>query len=140
MAVVADDQVLKQSLQFVWEIWNLRNLRLQHFKVKEHVPKQVAAGGVGQRPAVRELINLANVVQEGAREQQVAIDLRIISANQIAGAKQRNHVVQKPADVGVVQSLGRGCAAILQSDLRILHEGLNQQFQVRVMKRTDESL
>ena len=62
-------------------------------------------------------MDLADVVQERAGQQQVAIDLRIVAANQITGREQRNHVIEQSADVGMVQASWRRarCGRLLQS-------------------------
>jgi len=52
------------------------------------VSEQLAAGGVRERTVVREFVNFSDVVQERSRKQQITIDLRIIAANQIAGAEK----------------------------------------------------
>ena len=90
------------------------------------MPKQLTAAGVGKRPVVAKLVNLADIVQEGAREQQVAVDLRVIPGNQIAGTEQRHNVIQEPANVSVMKSLRGWRAAICESNFRIKHKRLHQ--------------
>ena len=48
MAVMADDQVFEQGLQFVRKAGNLRDLGVQHLQFNNHVTKQLAARGVGK--------------------------------------------------------------------------------------------
>ena len=74
-----------------------------------------------------------------AGQQQVAIDLRIIAADQIAGTAERDHVVEQAADVGVMQGLGRGSVAIGFGDLRIGHEGFDQSLEMWILKRGDKA-
>ena len=112
LAVMADDQVLDQGLELVGKVREQGEFRLQHLQLDDHVAEQLAAGGVGKRALVGEFVNLADVVQERAGQQQVAIDLRIVAAHQIAGAEQRNDVIEQAANEGVMQRLGRGRVAI----------------------------
>ena len=139
LAVMADDEVLDQSLEFVGKSGKLRELGLQHFEFDDHVAEQLALSGVGKRTVVGEFVNLADVVQERAGEKQVAIDLRIVAAHQITGAEKRDDVIEQSADVGVVQSFGGRRVAIGVGDLRIGHERLDQRLEMRVLKGCDEA-
>ncbi len=114
-------------------------LGLQHFQFDDHVPEQLATRGVRERTVVSQLVDLADVVQESAGQQQVAIDLRIVPADQIAGAAQRDHVVEQASDVGVVQSLGSGRSAVGLRNLRVGHESFDQGLEVGVLKGGDKS-
>ena len=87
LAVVADDEVLDQRLEFIGKARQLRELGLQHFQFDDHVAQQLALGRVRKRAVVGQLVNLADVVQERAGEKKIAIDLGIVLAHQIAGSK-----------------------------------------------------
>ncbi len=113
-------------------------LGLQHFEFDDHVAEQLALGGVGERTVVGELVNFSDVVQECAGEQQVAIDLRIVAAHQVAGAEQRDDVIEQAADVGVMQSLGGGSVAVGGGDFRVGHEGLHERPEMRILECGDE--
>jgi hypothetical protein len=102
------------------------------------VPEQLAARGVGKRTIVGEFVDLADVVKKHAGQQQIAVDLRIVSADQVAGTKKRDDVVEQAADIGVMQSLGGGSIAVSGGDLRVRHEGLHQRLEMRILKRTDK--
>ena len=115
---MADDQVLDQRLEFVWETWHLSDLGMQHFEFDDHVPEQLSARGVGKRAVVGEFMNLANIVQECAGEQQIAVDLRIVAAHQVAGLEKRDHMIEQATDVGMMQGLGSGGVAVGFGDLR----------------------
>ena len=84
-------------------------------------------------------MNLADVVQKGAGEQKIAIDLGIVLAHQIAGTEQRDDVIEQAADVGVMQGLGGGGIAVGGGDFRIGHESLHQRLEMRILKRRDEA-
>ena len=95
-----------------------REFRLQHFKLDDHVAEKLAARGVGKRAIVGKLVDLADVVKKRTGQQQIAVHLGIVSADQVARAKQRDHMVEQAADIGVMQSLGGGGIAIRGRDFR----------------------
>ena len=122
------------SLEFFGKTGQERELGLQHFQFDDHVAEQLALGGVGERTVVGEFVNLADVVQKRAGEKQIAIDLRIVLAHQIAGAEQRDDVIEQAADVGMMQRLGGGSVAVGGGDFRIGHEGLDQRLEMRILE------
>ena len=61
------------------KIRDMRDFLVQHLQLDDHVPEQLALGRVSERPGVGQLVDLADVVQEDAGEQQVAIDHRIVA-------------------------------------------------------------
>ena len=73
-------------------------------------------------------------MQKRAGEKEVAIDLRIVLAHQVAGMAERDHVVQQAADESVVQGLGSGRCAIGFGNLRVSHESFEQGFEVGITK------
>src|SRR5205085_5184953 len=88
--------------------------------------------------SVRKLVNFADVVQERAGEQQVAINLGIVVAEQIARAEERDYVLEQSADEGVVQGLGGGSGLVGGGDFGVGHEGFDQSFEVRVLEAGDK--
>src|SRR5271169_1061288 len=111
--------MFEQRFEFCRKVRNQQEFCLQHLKFDDHVAEQLAARGVGERAVVGEFVNFADVVKKAAGQQQIAIHLRIVSADQVAGAKQRDHVVKQAADIGVMQRLGGGSVAISSCDLRV---------------------
>src|SRR5215831_1876800 len=127
LPMMADDQMLHQSLEFAGEVRQLLQFRLQHFELDNHVPQQLTACGVGKRAIVGQLVDLAYDVEEGPGEQQVAINLGVIAANQVTGPEQRNDVIEEAANVGVMQALGCGSRTIRLRNLGVAHERLDQR-------------
>ncbi len=91
-------------------------------QLNDHVPEQLAARGVRKRAMIRKLVNFANIVQKGPGEQQVAVDLGIIAADDITGAEERDNVVEESADVSMMQTLGSRGIAVGLGDFGIGHE------------------
>ena len=83
-------------------------------------------------------MNFSNVVEECAGEKEVAIDLGIVTAHQITGTEQRDHVIEQTSDVGVMQGFGRGSIAIGGSDFRIGHESLDERLEMGILERGDK--
>src|ERR1700756_1195064 len=131
---MADDEVLEQRFEFRREVRQEHQLRLQHLQFNDHVPEQLPAGGVREGAIVSEFVDLADIVQERARQHQVTVDLGIVAADQIAGTEQRNNVIEQAADIGMVQRLGGWSIAIRLGNLPVRHGGLNERLQVRVFK------
>ncbi len=124
--MVADDEMLKQSLEFGRKAGDQSKFCLQHLKFNDHVPEKLASRSVGKRAIVGKFVDLADVVKKCAGQQQIAVDLGIVSADQVAGTKKRNHMVEQATDIGVMQGLGGGSIAVSGSDFRIRHEGLRR--------------
>src|SRR5882724_2087534 len=99
---MADDEMFEQGLEIGWKAGQLLELGLEHLQFDDHVTEQLAASAVGKRPVIGQFVNLPDIVQECTRQEQIAVDLRIIPAKQIAGTKQRNYVIEQAADVGMV--------------------------------------
>ena len=97
--------------------------------------KQLSTRAIGKRTLVGQLEDFPDVVEKRSREHEIAIDLRIIAADQVARVEQRDHMIEKPADVGVMQSLGRWCVAVGLGNLGVAHECLNQRLKMRILKR-----
>ena len=135
---MADDHVLDQDLQLAGKAGQMRELLVQHFQFDDHVSQQLALGGVRNRALIREFVQLSNVVQEGAAQQQVAVHLGIVAGGKVANGKQRDHVVEQPADKRVVQRLGRGRVLVRGDDRLVGHEFLEQRFQPAILEALDE--
>ena len=83
-------------------------------------------------------MDLADVMEKRAGEQQITVDLRIVSADQVTGAEQRHHVIQQATNIGVMQRFRGGGVAVRAGNFRICHERLHQPLQVLVLETGDE--
>src|ERR1700730_13495915 len=137
--MMADDEVLNQCLERVRETWHLNELRLQHLQFDDHVPKQLTPRTVGKGAIVSELVDLADIMQEGAGEQQITVHLRIVAAHEVAGVAQRDDVLKQAADERMMQGLGGGRIAVSFGAFRIGHASLNQRLEMGVLESSDEA-
>src|SRR4029077_11660352 len=131
---MADDQVLKQSLQLRREIRNQREFGLQHLELDDHVPEQLPTGGVGEGPIVGQLVNLADIVQKRTREDQIPVHLRVVAADQVTRPEKRYDVIQQATDISMMQCFRGWRIAVGLRNFRIGHESLNQPLQMLVLK------
>src|SRR4029079_11665218 len=122
LPVMANDQVLDKRLHFEGKVRQRSQLLLQHLELDDHVPEQLSAAGVGERAIVGQFVNFADVMEERTGQQKVAIDLGIVARDQVAGAKQGNHVIEQTADIGVVKALGGGRVLVRVRNFAIRHE------------------
>src|SRR6266481_2022487 len=101
------------------------------------MPQQLAARGVGERTVVSKFVDLPDMVKERAGEQQVAINVRVIAAHQVARIEQRDYVLQQTSDESVMQGLGGRSVAVGFRNLRVGHERLNQRLEGRGLESCD---
>src|SRR5262250_381580 len=124
--MMADDEVFNHDLQLVREAWDFPNLLLQHLELDNHVSQQLSLGCVCDRALIGQLVNLADVMQESAGQQQIAIYLRIVAHREITNREQRHHVIQQSADVSVMQGLRGWSVLVGSSDSAISHKALKK--------------
>ena len=79
-------------------------------------------------------MQLANVVQKGAGQQQVAVYLRIIARGQVADREQRYHVIEQAADKSVVQRLGSGRILVRRYQCFVRNELVEQRLEPGVLE------
>ena len=96
------------------------------------VAQQLAFVGVGEAALVVQLVDLADIVQDHAGEQQVEIDVRVVRRGQAGQRAQREHVLDQAAEEGVVDLLGGGRDAVAARDVRIVEHGIEQRLQMRI--------
>ena len=69
-------------------------------------------------------MHLPDIVQESTGEHQVAVEVRIMAAGQIAQIQQRYHVLKQAPDISMVQGFGRWRVAKSCGEGGVLQEGL----------------
>ena len=95
------------------QVRHLRRLLVQHLHADDEVADQLALVGVAEDAAVAQLADLADVVQEDAHQQQVAVQLGIERQQAVGRVEQGDDVLQQAAEVGVmVADAGRHLAEI----------------------------
>ena len=84
-------------------------------------------------------VELADVVQQRARDRDVVVDARERRAQQVRRLADAQRVLEQPVAVGLVVVLGRGGLAEARPQLRALAEdAVEQRAQVRLAHRADQ--
>src|SRR5207249_5703626 len=105
---MTNHQVLEQDQKLVWELRETTSLLLQHGQSDADVADQRSLDRVSESPVVCELVDLPDVVQDGAGDQQIAVDPEIAYSDELTQGAEGNSVLEKTAQIGVVQRLGGG--------------------------------
>jgi hypothetical protein len=77
-------------------------------------------------------------VQQGARHEQVRIQVTVLPRDEPAKPGQREHMLEQAAQIGMVNVLGRRRALVAPHGLFVVEEQLQQRAQVRVGHLADE--
>jgi hypothetical protein len=134
-AVVADNDVLQPQQQLGGErlagqLLDTRRLLVEHLDADDQVPDQLALVAVAKRALVGQFAQFADIMEEEAHQEEVAVELRVQRRDAVGGIEQSDGVFQQPADVGVVDAHpGRGLA---QPGRQVVvhQEALRQRAQV----------
>ena len=100
-AVMAQDHVLEPQQQFGGErlagqVRHLGRLLVQHLDADDEVADQLALVGVAENAVVAQLAHLADVVQENADQQQIAVQLGIERQHAVGRVEQLTTCSSRP--------------------------------------------
>ncbi len=144
-AVVADDHVLEPQEQLgrerlAGQVGGLRDLVAEHLHAHDQVADELALVGVAEGAVVAELVDLADVVEEDARHQQVAVEVGVEVGDPVGDRQQRDDVLEQPGLVGVVVAdAGRGRGELAE-ELVVDQEAVDEGAEVGVADRLEEQL
>ena len=80
----------------------LLDLVAEHLDTHDQVADELALIGVGEGAVVAELVDLADVVEEDARQQEVAVELGVEVDDPVGDREDGDDVFEQPPVVGVV--------------------------------------
>jgi hypothetical protein len=133
-AVVAQDDVQHALLQLLGEAGQLLDAAAHAVVAERDLALQAALVGHVDRRVAGVGLQLADVVQQRARDRDVAVDPREGRADRADGLGDREAVLQQAVQVGLVVALGGGRDAVERPRLGALtEEGVQQPAQVRVL-------
>src|ERR1700730_71396 len=101
---MADDHVLEERAQLRRKIRYQSQLVRDNAETDNHVTQELAFGRVPEAPVIAQFIDLADVVQHGACQQQVEIHT-IVLRGKPAQLTQREHVLEQATQPRVVNLL-----------------------------------
>jgi len=78
LAVMADDKVLQQGLEYQRKIFEPCQVPFEDLETQRHVTDELPARAVAKAPRRCEFLNLAHVMEDCAGNQQIRIEARIM--------------------------------------------------------------
>ena len=108
-----------------------------HDNAQGNVPHELALEGVIEGGTPAQLLQLADVMQDGAGKEQVAVDLGIMLRGQVAEADQGNHVLEQTAHPGMVEGFCGGSLAEGGGHDGIVEKRAHQRLQPGIGKTVD---
>src|SRR6195256_1797608 len=113
---MADNHVLEERAQLRRKIGYKSQLVRHNAEADHHVAQELAFGRVSKTPVVAQFIDFADVVQHGAREQEVKINA-IMLCSKPRQLAQREHVLEQTTEPCMMNLLCGRCAAKTLGDL-----------------------
>src|SRR5262245_29200044 len=89
LAMMRDDEVLDEDLEFAGKVFNLSNLLVHNFEFQNHVPQELPFVCIAETAGVGEFPGFANVVNYGACEQKIQVDSLVVLHHQLAEFAER---------------------------------------------------
>ena len=104
---MADDHVFEPQQELgrerlAGQVGGPLDLVAEHLDAHDQVADELALVGVAEGAVVAQLVDLADVVEEDAGQQQVAIELGVEVDDPVGDGQQGDDVLEQPAVVGVV--------------------------------------
>ena len=129
--MVGQDQVDHVVLQLARHA-DAAGLVVDPLRRHDQVADQLPLVGVLGVAVAGELPDLAEVVQEGAGHQQVAVDLRVLVGQAVGQLHDGDGVLEQAAGVGVVDRLGGRGPAQARGEVLVAEEGGDERLDVLV--------
>src|SRR6185437_1908431 len=98
-AVMAHNQMLDERRKRLRKIGNHINFSLHHSETNDDMSEQLPFVRVSDRARIGKLLRLADVVEHDTREEQVAVDFRIMLGDVFRKSAQTDDVFQQTAQV-----------------------------------------
>src|ERR1017187_1612768 len=137
LAVVREDHVQDQQLEFGREVGQGVDGFFYERHAHLNVAQQAAFDGVLKADLPTQLADLADVVEDDAGEQQVAVEERVVGRDAVGQGAEADDVLQQAAQPCVVELLGGGGFAVGLCEGRIIEYRAEQKFEVGVGEAVD---
>src|SRR5262245_40160529 len=129
---MAQDQVLDQRAQARRKVRQAAKLVTHHPDSNLDMADQLTFVRIGETTFVVELVNLADIVEYGAGEQQVQVNAWIVRSGKFGQCAKAQHVFDQSTQKSVVDLLRRRRAPVPAGSLRIVEKRFQQCLKVRV--------
>ncbi len=126
LPVVAQNHVFEQIAQLHREIGKRAELSGKHPDGDRDMAEQLALGGIAETALIAEFVNLADIVQHHAGDQQVQIDAGIMRRCRFRQPAKRQHMFQQAAAEGVMNGLGGRRDLVARRDIGIVKKRIEQ--------------
>src|ERR1700730_11340135 len=133
-----NQHVLHQGLQSRRKSLDRIHFFRDQFVFNQDVTEKLAFVRVAEGTMVAELLQLSDVVEDGARKQQVRIGFGIMPQDHAAKIAQAEDVFQQPSVVRVVHDFGRWRALQSRHNLRVLYHGIEELPEPGIPYRSDD--
>ena len=124
--------------RFARELGASLDLLAEHLHAHDQVPHELPFVGVGEGVVVRQLVDLADVVQEDARQEQVAVDFGVEVGDPVGHVQERDDVLEQPSLIRMVVLDSRRGRRELADEVIVDQEALDQGAEVRVAHRQQD--
>ena len=95
------------------------------------VAQQLALIGIREAAFVVQLVDLADIVQDHAGEQQIGVDEAVVLRRHAGHGAHRKHVLQQAAQERMVNVLGGRRAAVAAGDILVIQHRFQQSFEMK---------
>ena len=129
LAVMAEDHVLQQRSQSLREVRYGADLVIDHPDPDDDVADQLTFGAVAEAAIIRELVDLADVVQDDTGEQQVEVDVAVVRSEQFRDRAHGQHMLDESAEEGMMNVFGRRRDLEAAGDFRIVDKAFEKRAQ-----------
>ena len=114
------------------------DLLAEHLHAHDQVPHELPLVGVAECVVVRQLVDLADVVQEDAGQEQVTVDFGVEVGDPVGHVQERDDVLEQPSLIRVVVLDSRRGRRELADEFVVDQEALDQSAEVRVAHRQQD--
>src|SRR6266403_4408260 len=118
LAVMADEEMLDDGFQVGRETLDGVHGFGDSFEFHHDVAEELAFDGVADGALVAKFVELADVVQNRGRQQQINVELRVVGSDLPREAAQADDVLEQAAEISVVHHFRRGRSEEHTSELQ----------------------
>jgi len=129
LAVMADKEMLDDGFEFWRETFDGVHGFINGFKFHDDVAEELSFDGVADGAVVAELVEFADVVEDGGGKQEIEVELGIMRGGELGEAAKTEDVLEEAAKIRVVHDFGGRRALVFRGDGGVRKDGGNKLFQ-----------